>query len=307
MSNSRLVYIFILIHVGGGSLNPDDRIASLEKELNVLKSQVTYLTSLSQELLKHVRTDIDIPQKMVEEPPTKLRGYEVIVNPTLEERVEKVEQLSKVGTLRSCEEYAAFGIRSSGIYPIDPDGILVGQLPFNVYCRFNESTGEILTEVFHNYSEGIVKVDNCEDPGCYMKNITYISGDDGKNIEKSQLEALIDLSSECQQSFYYECTLAPLTVGDVDYAFWIGRDGKKNVYFTGSDSDIHACDCYYSEAGCVEAELLHTKCNCDSNEPTVLLDTGLITSSTALPMLTIAFGGLRFDIQASFRYILTNF
>ena len=177
MSNRRLVYIFILFHVGGGSLNPDDRIASLEKELNVLKSQVTYLTSLSQELLKHVRTDIDIPQKMVEEPPTKQRGYEVIVNPTLEERVEKVEQLSKVGTLRSCEEYAAFGIRSSGIYPIDPDGILVGQLPFNVYCSFNESTGEILTEVFHNYSEGIVKVDNCEDPGCYLKNITYISGD----------------------------------------------------------------------------------------------------------------------------------
>ena len=66
MSNSRLVYIFILIHVGGGSLNPDDRIAGLEKELNVLKSQVTYLTSLSQELLKHVKTDIDIPQKMVQ-------------------------------------------------------------------------------------------------------------------------------------------------------------------------------------------------------------------------------------------------
>ena len=71
--------------------------------------------------------------------------------------------------------------------------------------------------------------------------------------------------------------------------------------------NIHACDCYYSEGGCVEAELLHTKCNCDSNEPTVLLDTGLITSSTALPMLTIAFGGLRFDIQALSRYILTNF
>ena len=233
MSNRRLVYIFVLIHVGGGSLNPDDRIASLEKELNVLKSQVTYLTSLSQELLKHVRKDIviDISQKIVE-PSNEVK--EIIVGPTLEERVEKVEQLAKVGTLRSCEEYAAFGIRSSGMYPIDPDGILVGLLPFNVFCSFNESTGEVLTEVIHNYSEGIVKVDNCEDPGCYMKNITYVSaGDNGKLIEISQLEALIDLSSECQQSFYYECTLAPLRDEDVDYAFWIGRDGKKNVYFTG--------------------------------------------------------------------------
>ena len=86
------MYIFILIHVGGGSLNPDDRIASLEKELNVLKSQVTYLTSLSQELLKHVRTDsaIDIPQKMVEEHPTKLRGLYVLNIYALENKCIKI-------------------------------------------------------------------------------------------------------------------------------------------------------------------------------------------------------------------------
>ena len=169
MSSGRLVYIFILFQIGG-SLNPDDRIAGLEKELyivktdfDVLKSQVTYLTSLSQELLKHIRKDI-----------VSNEVKEIIVNPTLEERVEKVEQLTKVGTLRSCEEYAAFSIRASGMYPIDPDGNLVGQVPFNVFCRFNESTGEVLTEVIHNYSEGIVKIDNCEDPGCYMQNITYI-------------------------------------------------------------------------------------------------------------------------------------
>ena len=63
----------------------------------------------------------------------------------------------------------------------------------------------------------------------------------------------------------------------------------------------HACDCYYSEEGCVEEDLLQNTCNCDSIEPTALIDTGLITSS-ALPMLTIAFGGLQFDIQqASYR------
>ena len=92
MSNRRLVYIFILIHVGGGSLNPDDRIASLEKELNVVKSQVTYLTSLSQELLKHVRTDsaIEIPQKVVEEPPTKPRGLFVLNIYALENKCIKI-------------------------------------------------------------------------------------------------------------------------------------------------------------------------------------------------------------------------
>ena len=70
-----------------------------------------------------------------------------------------------------------------------------------------------------------------------MKNITYISRDNERIneriIETSQLKALIDLSLECKQSFYYECTLAPLRTEDVDYAYWVGRDGKKNVYFTG--------------------------------------------------------------------------
>ena len=43
--------------------------------------------------------------------------------PDLEERVEKLENLSKVGTLRSCEEYAAYGIGKSNyqfkIPPLD--------------------------------------------------------------------------------------------------------------------------------------------------------------------------------------------
>ena len=126
-------------------------------------------------------------------------------------------------------------IVSSGIYPIDPDGILIGQPPFNVYCRFNDKTGEVTTEVMHAFSDTLTNVDHCHDPGCYAKNLTYVSGNDGKIIDISQLEALISLSSECEQSFYYECTLAPLRLQDVDRAFWIGRDGQKNVYFTGSD------------------------------------------------------------------------
>ena len=55
----------------------------------------------------------------------------------------------------------------------------------------------------------------------------YVSGDDGHYIETSQLQALVELSSNCEQTFYYECTLAPLRNQDVDYAYWIGLDGKK--------------------------------------------------------------------------------
>ena len=54
----------------------------------------------------------------------------------IEERVSKLEQLARIGTLRSCSEYAKYGLHSSGPYIIDPDGPLLGQEPFQVYCNF---------------------------------------------------------------------------------------------------------------------------------------------------------------------------
>ena len=227
---------------------------------------------------------------------------QVADEPDLDEILEKLKQLSRIGTLRSCEEYAAFGIRTSGMFPIDPDGILVGHPPFSAYCRFDNNTGQVVTEVMHSYSENLTNVDHCADPGCYSRNLMYVSGDDGHHIETSQLQALVELSSNCEQTFYYECTLAPLRNQDVDYAYWIGLDGKKNIYFTGSDSSMHSCDCYYTEEGCEAHDVLNTKCNCDSNEPTPLFDTGVLTKSSSLPILSIAFGGLNFEIQyASYR------
>ena len=84
--------------------------------------------------------------------------------PNFDDVVEKLKQLSKIGTLRSCEEYAAFGIRTSGMFPIDPDGILVGRPPFNAYCRFDDNTGQVVTEVMHTYSENLTNVEHCLDP-----------------------------------------------------------------------------------------------------------------------------------------------
>ena len=225
------------------------------------------------------------------------KDAKVIEDPNIDEIVEKLNQLSKIGTLRSCEEYAAFGIRTSGFFPIDPDGILIGQPAFNAFCRFDPNTGHVSIEVMHNLSEDLLNVENCDDPGCYIKNLTYFSGNDEKVIELSQLEALIALSSDCKQEFYYECTLAPLRNSDIDFAYWTGRNGEKNTYFTGSDPLVHVCDCFYSQEGCVEQDVLENSCNCDSNEPTPLVDTGTITKSSSLPMLSIAFGGLRYDIQ----------
>ena len=95
MSNMGVLYGFIqillLIQIGD-SLNPDDRITGLEKELSIvktdldmLKSQVVYLTSLLNHVGKDVVIDnsiIDIPQKTIKpqaEPKNEVK--EVMVDP----------------------------------------------------------------------------------------------------------------------------------------------------------------------------------------------------------------------------------
>ena len=55
----------------------------------------------------------------------------------LEDRVKKLEELAKIGTLRTCAEYAQYGLTTSGLYMVDPDGPLLGQPPFQVFCNFD--------------------------------------------------------------------------------------------------------------------------------------------------------------------------
>merc|ERR1712131_388928 len=54
----------------------------------------------------------------------------------IEDRVSKLEDLSKTGTLRTCAEYTKFGLATSGKFLIDPDGPLIGHKPFMVFCNF---------------------------------------------------------------------------------------------------------------------------------------------------------------------------
>ena len=55
-----------------------------------------------------------------------------VEDPEVEERLAKLEDLAKIGTLRSCYEYSQYGLKTSGPYLIDPDGGLIGQEPFQV-------------------------------------------------------------------------------------------------------------------------------------------------------------------------------
>ena len=71
----------------------------------------------------------------------------------LETRVDKLEELAKIGTLRTCAEYAQYGLKTSGLYMIDPDGPLLGQPPFQVFCDFKSGRYDCCTFNLILYSD----------------------------------------------------------------------------------------------------------------------------------------------------------
>ena len=138
-------------------------------------------------------------------------------NDDFEERLEFVEEMTKVKTLRSCEELARHGIAKSGMYQIDPDGELISNDPIRVNCIFKN--GQAITEISH-YQEKTIVVDNCDGIGCFKQEINY-------EVPIGQMEALISLSETCEQSVSYGCFLAPLiSVNETLLGGWNDRLGN---------------------------------------------------------------------------------
>jgi hypothetical protein len=193
--------------------NATPSLESLADELNIMKAQVQELLFLKEQVHQLVAVNLELQRQV--------KGEHLESSSTsndVEERLEKLEELSRVGTLRTCDEYSSFGLKTSRKYLIDPDGLLVGEPPFTVFCNFDVDGGQAGTEVFHN-SENLSDVEHCHDPGCFSTNITYTDGILGEPVPISQIDALIALSRSCDQSFYYECTQAPLRDEGLDYGF----------------------------------------------------------------------------------------
>jgi len=263
----------------------DDEILKLKKEI-IWKDE--YLVKLEDKIMKleeEIARKDDRTENMDQ------------VEDVIEERVSKLEQLAKTGTLRTCSEYAKYGLALDDVYTIDPDGPLMGHEPFKVFCNFTEGS----TSVYHNTEEK-TEVEHCHDPGCYNKSITYIDGEmtnERKEIAMEQIVSLIQLSDRCEQSFQYDCLLAPLRgLHDVDLAYWEDRNNEINNYFTGSNYGNHMCDCHNHPDGCAEEAVYNNTCNCDANLPAPLKDTGIITNSSALPITKMYFGGLNYETQS---------
>ncbi|KAI9559363.1 hypothetical protein GHT06_016152 [Daphnia sinensis] len=147
----------------------------------------------------------------------------------LKENVDINEHRRHNATLRTCHEiHVANPSYPSGMYWIDPDGQGIGDPPIHVHCnmeaRENDwDEGEPLqpgsTFILHD-SESKMDIGHCTEPGCYSRPIKYYAS-------HRQIEALIQLSTNCAQYFAYYCKKSPLNHNGIAYAWYNGKDGKR--------------------------------------------------------------------------------
>ena len=137
-----------MLHIAGGRLliilgvflltsttyafNEDDFEPYIEEIQKVLDSKIMDIIAKYEDLSIKFG---DLSSKY-EDTISKYGSWETRQN-ELEDRVEKLEELAKVGTLRTCAEYAQYDLKTSGLYMVDPDGPLLGQPPFQVFCNFD--------------------------------------------------------------------------------------------------------------------------------------------------------------------------
>ena len=254
------------------------RVQIMETEKNELKSQMTDLEKENHELRSKMEDFNDEVEGLKDE------------LEDVNDEVEYLKELSKLLSVKTCDEMHDFGLNKSDYYFIDPDGPLNGEEPIRVYCDFTEDYG--FTKIPHD-SENRIEVTHCKEPGCYSRPIVYDSS-------MEQMKNLIELSESCNQFIRYDCYLSPLKDDGVNLASWVDQNGQDQIYWSGSNYGNHVCSCHFSEEGCILDDVLNTTCNCDSKSPAVLFDLGYITNSSALPITELKFGGMDYEPQLAF-------
>ena len=186
---------------------------------------------------------------------------------------------------KSCSDLRKLDpIAVSGTYIIDPDG--KGELlPYNVSCDMTDKNGVGVTAISHD-SEIRTRVDGCEPPGCYKRDINYT----GASLP--QLEKLARVSSRCEQFIKYECRKSQLFKNESNkvIGWWVSRNGTDMNYWGGASpgNGKQICACGMNNS-CVHAGT-SLVCNCDKNDNVWREDSGLLTDKTHLPVKQLRFG-----------------
>ena len=139
------------------------------------------------------------------------------------------------GSMKNCQDLADIGFTRSGTYQLDPDGQDFGEEAINVHCNFEDNS----TEIVHDQASQVT-IQKCNllsnGPGCFETPLDY-------QVPVSQIRALIDSSTHCEQSIKFDCFLAPLvSYGQENKGFWKSWDGERQYFFHGNYEDIESTE-----------------------------------------------------------------
>jgi len=259
----------------------DSEIHRLTIEMNNLKAMFDYQDDDGSP--PSLESHSQVNKANMKEFSTK-QDHFVLKNKTLEQRVEHLEDLSRTQVLRSCHEYLAFGITTSGYFMIDPDGTLIGHPPFEVFCNFEEQT----TDVLHDKDGITLEIEPCSDPKCFRIDLNY-------NAPMEQITALKDISQTCTQFIEFDCFLSGLSTLNHAIGTWLNKDGQEEEYFVGSNHGEHLCSCGVDNS-CSGSDS-GIKCNCDNPIPVLQRDNGTLTDVSALPVTGFIYGEMVYPSQ----------
>ncbi|CAG5131018.1 unnamed protein product, partial [Candidula unifasciata] len=177
----------------------------------------------------------------------------------------------------SCEMlkyYSSIEGREDGI--IDPDGSGPFQ-PFQASCE-RDNSGEIITYIGHD-SMGDIRVNGYQDPGSYVRKITY------KAADVYELEEVIDRARTCRQNVLYKCRNARFLSDPAikSWGWWVGRTFQPMHYWGGAAPGSGKCKCGLDEQGCGSQS---TTCYCDIANP----QSGYLLHKEYLPVLEMHLG-----------------
>ncbi|KAI1889261.1 hypothetical protein AGOR_G00177320 [Albula goreensis] len=180
----------------------------------------------------------------------------------------------------SCSVLRDTGVVESGTYIIDPDGPEQGQEPFPVYCDMDSQPGAGVTVVRHN-SEARIRVEPCEEAGCYSREVVY------QHASLRQLRALIQASFTCVQKVKLDCR--HIRFLGAQWGWWTSWDGRRVDSWGGAATGSRRCAC--GERG--DCDLGLKTCNCDANDEVWRSDEGFLSDMVLLPVKEVRFGDTR--------------
>ena len=180
---------------------------------------------------------------------------------------------------RTCTAQRQYICDVSGDYLIDPDDEQ-GVAPFPVYCNMTDKGGVGVTVVRHD-SEDEIYVHGYEVEASYSRDIHY------NRTSLSQIERLVAISTDCEQSFKLECSNVKFFEDpDTMFAWWVSRDGSNKTYWNGTNEANQGCACVVNNS-CPCSSCF---CNCDRNDDKWREDVGLLTNKKHLPVTQLRFG-----------------